>query len=123
MHDHAANMESLMWSALLLDYEATRVFAAKIGNAPRIKQPTPGILDPLAASLPDEFFPLQDQMFKSVSDLYRAAEARDDAALADSYGRLSTACISCHAAYMRVPAEPCDSADREQDHQNRPYRE
>ncbi|MBZ4415367.1 cytochrome c [Myxococcus sp. RHSTA-1-4] len=73
--------------------------AARIVNEPRIARPVPGGEDELNALLPERFFALQDEARNRAQAVQEAAQKRDDAALAESFGRLTETCVSCHSVY------------------------
>ncbi len=103
MQNHGDDMESLLWSTLMLDYESTDGIAARMANAPTLSRPTDADLDTINAMLPPEFFGLQDQLATSIAGLRAAAKAKDDAALATQYGEITQTCIRCHSLYLRFP--------------------
>lgn len=105
MVSHGENMENLQWATLMLDYESIETLAGWIGTRPRLARATAGQEDTLNYALPDEFFAFQDQLRESAQALARGAEARDDAAIADAYGRMTQTCIGCHSLYLRLPSE------------------
>jgi hypothetical protein len=105
MVSHGDNMENLQWATLMLDYESIVTLAGWIGTRPRFARAAPGQEDTLNAALPEGFFAFQDQLRESAQALARAAEARDDAAIADAYGRMTQTCIGCHSLYLRLPPQ------------------
>ncbi len=103
MQNHGDDMESLLWSTLMLDYESTDGIAARMAGAPILSRPTDADLDTINAMLPPEFFGLQDQLASSIQGLRTAAKAKDDVALATQYGEITQTCIRCHSLYLRFP--------------------
>jgi cytochrome c556 len=98
-------MERVLAAVLSLDYEATVATAGGIADEPRLARPGPGT-DTANALFPEKFFVFQDALHDEAARLVAAAKAQDDTALAESYGRLSSTCVACHAVYMRMrPAE------------------
>jgi hypothetical protein len=104
MLDHGDDMENLLWSALMLDYEGTAAIANKMSQAPTLSRAGVGQEDTINALLPPEFFKYQDQLKASIADLRSAAQAKQDGAMADEYARLAKTCIQCHSLYLRFPA-------------------
>jgi hypothetical protein len=103
MLDHGDDMESLLWSALMLDYESTAAIADRMAQAPTLSRAGPGQEDTINALLPPEFFTLQDQLSKSIANLKLAGTAKDDAALASEYAKVAETCIQCHSLYLQLP--------------------
>jgi cytochrome c556 len=100
---HGEDMESLLWAALMLDYDTASVLASDMVAEPRIARPSPGDADTLNVAFPAAFFAYQDRLAAAQRALADAARARDDAALARAYGTLAETCIGCHAVYVRAP--------------------
>lgn len=98
MIEHGDDMESLLWSALMLDHETAASIAERIAETPRIAGGTAG--------LPPRFFDYQDQLHDGAAALRRAALARDDAAIGREFARISGACIGCHSLYLQLPPVP-----------------
>ena len=105
MQNHGDDMESLLWSTLMLDYESTDGIAGRMAEAPTLARPTTADLDSINAMLPPEFFGLQDQLASSIQALRVAAQAKDDVALATQYSEVTQTCIRCHSLYLRFPAD------------------
>lgn len=105
MTEHGDDMESLLWSVLMLDHDTAASIAERISRTPKLSRPD---RDPntVNAALPERFFELQDQLYDGAAELRRAALARDDAAVARTYAKISSACISCHSLYLRLPPVP-----------------
>jgi cytochrome c556 len=100
MQRHAAQMSTLMSSALLLDFETLGSVARAIAAEPRIARPTTHDATELNARLPERFFALQDRLHAEASRLAAAADARDAAAASSAYGALEETCMACHASYL-----------------------
>jgi hypothetical protein len=111
MMEHGDSMESLLWSALMLEHQTTETITQRILAQPRMSRPTPGLADTINEWLPERFFALQDQMYGAAEELNKAAAARDDLGTAKAYGRLAETCVTCHSLYLTLPAE----AGRESD--------
>ena len=105
MVSHGENMENLQWATLMLDYESIETLAGWIGTRPRFARAGAGQEDTVNYALPEGFFAFQDQLRESAQALARAAEARDDAAIASAYGRMTQTCIGCHSLYLRLPSD------------------
>ncbi|MEM9491025.1 MAG: hypothetical protein AAGC55_17885 [Myxococcota bacterium] len=103
MIEHGDSMESLLWSALMLEHEMTEVVVAQILGQPRMARPSSGDADTVNAALPAEFYDLQDQMFSAAEELRLAAAQRDDIATARFYAQLTETCVTCHALYLSLP--------------------
>lgn len=101
MTRHGQAMTDLMLGVMLLQYDAASAAASRIVNEPRIARPVPGEEgeSELNALLPERFFVLQDEARNRAQAVQEAARKRDDAALAESFGRLTETCVSCHSAY------------------------
>lgn len=105
MIEHGDNMESLLWSALMLDHKTTEIMARQILGQPRMSRPTPAAGETLNDWLPARFFELQDAMYEHAEELRRAAEARDEVGMARAYGKLAETCVTCHSVYLSLPSE------------------
>lgn len=103
MLDHGDDMENLLWSALMLDYEGTAAIADKMSKAPTLSRAGVGQEDTINALLPAEFFELQDQLGASIADLRSAAQDKQDEAMATEYAKVAKTCIQCHSLYLRFP--------------------
>jgi hypothetical protein len=103
MTDHGDDMESLLWSALMLDYESTEAIADRMVSSPSFSRPGPGSEGTLNEHMPAAFFELQDELEKATANLRKAANEKDDAAMASEYSNVARTCISCHSLYLKVP--------------------
>lgn len=99
MARHGQAMTDLMLGVTLLQYDAAGAAAGRIVNEPRLSRPVPGGEDELNALLPERFFALQDEARNRAQAVQEAAQKRDDTALAESFGRLTETCVSCHSVY------------------------
>jgi cytochrome c' len=99
MRVHGESMETLLLSALRLDYETTASYSSWLADEPHI--PRPGTApDSINRAIPASFFDLQDAMFDAADALTAAARRRDDPAMAAAFGRLAQSCIACHSVYL-----------------------
>lgn len=114
MVEHGDNMESLLWSALMLDHQTTELVARQILAQPRMSRPTPAAGQTLNDGLPAQFFDLQDRMYEAAEELRKAAEARDDVGTAQAYAKLAETCVTCHSVYLSLPGEANREDDGEQ---------
>lgn len=105
MIEHGDNMESLLWSALMLDHQTTEIMARQILGQPRMSRPTPAAGETLNDWLPARFFELQDAMYEHAEELRKAAAARDEQGMARAYGKLAETCVTCHSLYLSLPGE------------------
>jgi hypothetical protein len=105
MRRHGDNLESLLWTALMLDYDSTAMIASWIVEEPRLSRPGTQT-DALNVELPPHFFQLQDELHRGARDLAQAARKHDDAAMADAFSRLAGTCIRCHSAYLHTSPLP-----------------
>jgi hypothetical protein len=102
MERHGQAMTDLMLGVTLLQYDAASAAAGRIVDEPRFGRPIPGGEgdDELNSLLPERFFTLQDELRSRAQAVRDAARKRDDARLAESFGRLTETCVSCHAVYL-----------------------
>ncbi len=105
MVKHGDSMESLLWSALMLDYESIELISKDMSLGPTLSRPMPGVGDTINALLPPRYFTLQDQLAGSIGKLRDAASAKDDAAMAVEYANVAQACIQCHSLYLTFPSD------------------
>ena len=68
-----------------------------------LSRPITGDATELNAALPEKFFVRQDELKASARVLEGAAQGLDPNAVATAYGRLSEACVRCHADYRGSP--------------------
>ena len=100
MQEHGEAMESLLWAALMLDYESVQLLATSLANAPRIAKPSQGD-QTLNEVFPQRYFELQEQKFRLVVALSAAAKAKDDTAIANQYAELAKTCVNCHSVFLQ----------------------
>ncbi|MBE2248727.1 MAG: cytochrome c [Myxococcus sp.] len=100
MERHGRDMLHLMSGVVLLRRDVVRTLAQELAKEPRITRPLPDSRDELNAALPERFFVLQDELRERAKGLDEAAKNGNDAALAESFGRLTQTCVSCHSAFL-----------------------
>lgn len=103
MQRHAEDTAALLTSVLALDYESAARDATRIIEEPRLARPLAGDETLLNEALPERFFTLQDALTARAEELRGAAERRDTAALAQSFGNITATCVECHAVYAGGP--------------------
>jgi len=103
MQRHGQDMIELMTAVTLLDHQAAKAAADRIGAAPALTRPKAGGVGDPGIALPERFFLLQDEARTHAHALGEAARRRDDAALASHLGALTSACVSCHAIWLEGP--------------------
>ncbi len=106
MSDHGDDMESLLWTVLMLDYESTASVADVLIDKPKYARPPAGDKSTLNSQLPPAFFDFQDSLYESASALSSAALKADDDAIVKHFNELSATCIGCHSLYLRLPSKP-----------------
>jgi hypothetical protein len=99
MASHARDMADLMSAVMILRYEEIASRAQKVAEEDRFARPLSGDASELNSALPERFFAQDRQMRVWAGALASAAEKTDAFAVANAYGQLSEACVSCHAAY------------------------
>jgi hypothetical protein len=99
MNTHAQDMANLMSAVMVLRYEEIASRGQKIAEEDRFARPLTGDASELNSALPERFFAQDRQMRVWAGALATAAEKGDAFAVANAYGQLSEACVSCHAAY------------------------
>lgn len=105
MIEHGDSMESLLWSALMLEHQMTEVVVEQILGQPRLSRPVASEAgDTLNDWLPPRFYELQEQMFTAAEELRFAASKRDDVGTAKSYARLAETCVTCHSLFLSLPS-------------------
>jgi hypothetical protein len=103
MRDHGDDMESLLWASLMLDYESTEAIADRMTSSPSFSKPGPGAEGTLNEHMPAAFFTMQDELESNTAALRKAANEKDDAAMATAYSKIASTCITCHSLYLKVP--------------------
>jgi hypothetical protein len=99
MASHARDMGELVSAIMLLEYPNIAVRADKIVSDVNLSRPITGDATELNASLPEKFFVRQDDLKTAAHGLSDAARALEPYRVADAYGKLSEACVRCHADY------------------------
>jgi cytochrome c556 len=99
MASHARDMGELVSAIMLLKYPAIAQRADAIAADVNLSRPLTGDATELNSSLPEKFFLRQDDLKASARLLGDAARNLDPYQVASAYGRLSEACVRCHADY------------------------
>jgi hypothetical protein len=100
MERHGEAAMRLAISVVLLEYEESGQVAKMLSEEATLARPKAGELDTLNAQLPARFFELQEELRARAGELADAAAKRNDAAMATAYGKLTSACVSCHSVYL-----------------------
>jgi cytochrome c556 len=98
-------MNHLVSAIMLLEYPEIVEGAEQIAADASLSRPITGDATELNAALPQGFFLHQDQLRAQARALADAAGALDAYRVADAYGRLSEACVRCHAVYRQGDAQ------------------
>jgi len=106
MMRHGDDMGDLTVAVLMLEYDLAHVLAVDMAAEPKLGRPAPGEKGTLNALLPAEFFVQQDALTASAKALAAAAESKDDARIAASFGEVAKACVGCHSAYLNAALDP-----------------
>lgn len=95
-------MALLFWSALFLDDMTMAQVADELSSAPKLARPISPSDDTINASIPADFFDLQDELQKNAQLLMRVVGEREHGAtqVAKAYGELASTCIRCHERYL-----------------------
>lgn len=99
MLTHGDNMESMLWSALMLDHESVATISEWMSEPPLLKRPDPSTDKTTASALPPLFFDFQDRLQTAAKKLQKTAVARDDAALGSDIAAVVETCVGCHALF------------------------
>ena len=99
MTAHSRDMSQLVSAIMLLEYPNIATRADRIVGDANLSRPTTGDARELSASLPEKFFIRQDDLKIAAHLLGDAARALEPYRVADAYGKLSEACVRCHADY------------------------
>lgn len=99
MAAHARDMDQLVSAIMLLEYPNIAARADKIVTDVNLTRPLTGDASELTSSLPEKFFVRQDDLKTAARLLGDAARALEPYRVADAYGKLSEACVRCHADY------------------------
>lgn len=112
MHLHGDDMNDLLWAVLFLDYDSMKAIAQDLAASPRFARPTSD--EELNASIPAQFYELQDQLTAGAERLAVAAGERDGPKVAAAFASVSEACVRCHSLYLDEPkTEPVLSPEVE----------
>jgi len=103
MKSHTNDMADLVSAIMVLDYPAIVQRSHAIAADVSLSRPITGDATELNATLPEKFFVRQDELKAAARALEHAAEGLDPNAVAVAYGRLSEACVRCHADYRGKP--------------------
>jgi hypothetical protein len=101
MVSHARDMGDLVSAIMILDYARVDDGADRIASDASLSRPLTGDATELNSALPARFFDEQDQLRARARELGEASRARNPFRVADAYGRLSEACVRCHAVYRQ----------------------
>jgi len=99
MAAHARDMGNLVSAIMILDYSAIEDDARRIAGDVSLSRPLTADATELNAALPEKFFVRQDDLRSEAAGLAQAAHALNPYRVAEIYGRLSEACVRCHADY------------------------
>jgi cytochrome c556 len=103
MAQHAQAMggfDGLVNSVLLLHYDQARVAAERLLEQPDWAGPEAAGTGDLNAEVPAEFFAYQRELRAAIREVSEAAAHHRPDALARSFGRMTSACVACHASYL-----------------------
>jgi cytochrome c556 len=107
MANHASDLNLLLNSILILDYDAVSDRATRIATAPQLTRPGAGETSTLNTTIPSHFYDLQDGMIAQAKLLAEAATHKDDVKMAKAFGQMAQNCVACHSAYLfQPPAQP-----------------
>jgi cytochrome c556 len=101
MASHARDMGQLVSAIMVLDYPLIGEGAAQIASDASLSRPLTGDATELNSALPARFFDQQDELRVRARELGEASHAQNPFRVADAYGRLSQACVRCHAVYRQ----------------------
>jgi cytochrome c556 len=99
MASHARDMNQLVSAIMILDYPEIAQRANGIAANANLSRPLSMDASELNASLPEKFFVRQDDLRASARLLSTAASALEPFQVAAAYGKVSEACVRCHADY------------------------
>jgi cytochrome c556 len=101
MASHVREMGDLMTAIMVLDYPSIVEGADRIVSDASLSRPLTGDATELNSALPEKFFVHQDELRTQARALADASRALDPYRVAGAYGRLSEACVRCHAVYRQ----------------------
>jgi cytochrome c556 len=99
MASHARDMDRLVSAIMILDYPDIAARAKAIADDASLSRPLSNDATELNSSLPDKFFVRQDDLKAAARDLSAAASVLNPYRVAGAYGKVSEACVRCHADY------------------------
>lgn len=103
MYVHGEDLRDLNWAILFLDRGTVQEIAERISEAPRFAPPLSGDATDLNASIPREFFALQNELAERARLLSSAAVRSDIVTVSAAYGQLVETCVRCHDRYLEDP--------------------
>jgi cytochrome c556 len=99
MASHSRDMGELVSAIMILDYPRIESDAGRIAADVSLARPLTNDATELNASFPEKFFVHQDDLRVEARALAVASHALDAYGVAASYGRMSAACVRCHADF------------------------
>jgi cytochrome c556 len=99
MASHTRDMGALVSAIMLLKYPEIVERADAIAADVNLSRPITGDATELNSSLPEKFFVRQDDLKAAARVLGNSARNLNPYEVANAYGRLSEACVRCHADY------------------------
>jgi hypothetical protein len=99
MTSHARDMGQLVSAIMILDYPRIEGDAERIAADVSLSRPLTNDATELNSSFPEIFFVRQDDLRAEARALAVASRALDAYRVAASYGRMSEACVRCHADF------------------------
>lgn len=99
MSSHVREMGELVSAIMVLRYPEIAQRADSVAADVNLSRPLSSDATELNSSLPEKFFVRQDELRVAARGLGVAARAGNPYQVADAYGRMSEACVRCHADY------------------------
>jgi cytochrome c556 len=99
MASHTRDMSELVSAIMILDYPRIEVDGTRIAEDVSLSRPLTNDATELNAAFPEMFFLRQDDLRTQARTLAGAAHALDAYRVAAAYGRVSEACVRCHADF------------------------
>jgi hypothetical protein len=99
MASHAEDMSDLVSAIMLLEYSRIITRADKIASDVNLSRPISQDATELNSGIPERFFVRQDDLKAAARALGEAARSANPYRVADAYGRVSEACVRCHADF------------------------
>jgi cytochrome c556 len=99
MASHASDMGALMSAIMVLKYDSIRQHANAIVEEPHFAHPMNPDATELNSALPAKFFTYDRELRVMAAALASAAAKQDALLVASAYGKMSEACVKCHATY------------------------